>query len=268
VTHPVALLRGPAADLDDALVDDGVALAVDPELRAAGEEHLRAVLAAAPATWNGPILGYRGLRGDAVVGGPTDYFSMLATSDALAAEWPDGGPQRTRAAALAGGRPETSGAGRASVVGVALVVVLAHGGREWLLLGRRRDDLAIAPSEVSTIDGCAEPTGEPRPLRANLLRELAEEAPAVLAAARPPTLRPLGVSLNLLRWSPTLCAEARIALDAPPEGLSLSGEEFSDALLVPATPAGLERLWTRREPLAPPAVGALALWERARAGLW
>lgn len=268
MTHPVALLRGPAADLDDALVDDGVALAVDPGLRAAGEDHLRAVLAAAPGTWDGPILGYRGLRGDVVVGGRAGYFSMLATSDALAGEYPDEGPLRARAAALAGGRPEVSGAGRASVVGVALVVVLTHGGREWLLLGRRRGDLAIAPGEVSTIDGCAEPTGEPRLLRANLLRELAEEAPAVLACAAPPLLRPLGVSLNLLRWSPTLCAEARIALAEPPRDPELSDREFSDALLVPATPAGLERLWTRPEPLAPPAVGALALWERGRAGLW
>jgi hypothetical protein len=227
------------------------------------------VLAAAPATWNGPILGYRGLRDGVVVGGPADYFSMLATSDALAAGYPDGGPLRERAARLAGGRPETSGTGRAAVVGVALVVVLSHGGREWLLLGRRRDDLAIAPGTVSTVDGCAEPTGERRPLRANLLRELAEEAPAFLAAATAaPALRPLGVAVNLLRWSPTLCAEARVELGAPPQGLPLSGEEFRDVLLVPATPAGLESLWTRREPLAPPAVGALALWERRPEALW
>ena len=80
-------------------MDDGLPVVVDPRLVAAGAPHRDAVLRAAPATWNGSILGFRALEGDTVVAGRTDYFTMLATSDALRAELVargDGGPMRTR----------------------------------------------------------------------------------------------------------------------------------------------------------------------------
>ena len=273
-THRVVLVDGVAATLDEALVDDGSPLDVDRSLAAAGAAHLEAVRAASPATWNGPILGFRALVGATVVAGRTDYFTMLATSDALATEaTAAAGPLRRRAERAAGGDPLRRGDGRGSVVGIAVLVRVRAGGREWLLLGRRRRDLALSPGLVSTIDGCAEPGATARPLAENVYRELAEEAPGVLAAAGitgPDGVRGaarlLGVSFNLLRLSPTISLELPVELSRPPRaGELLDGREHAEAILVPATPAGLERLW-RDARLAPPAAGAIALWERARGG--
>ena len=277
VEHAAALLARLDGPIEGVLVDDGRSVEVDPVLRAGGEAHLQAALAAAPATWNGPILGFRAFDGATITAGRTDYFTMLATSDALSAERAAGlpdGPLRARAVALAGGDPTRSGAGRASVVGVSTLVSLAHGGREWLLLGRRTRDLAVSPGLVSTIDGCTEAGATDHPLAENVIREIEEEAPGVVAllgddpaGAIRRDARLLGVSMNMLRLSPTVAVHLAVAAPAPPDpaGLLAPGE-FAEAVLVEATPAGLEDLWRNEPLLAPPAAGSLALWE-ARAGL-
>lgn len=276
-THPVAVLRELEGDIDGVLVDDGMPIEVDPELRAGGQAHLDAALAAAPATWNGEILGFRSFAGDVVTAGRTDYFTMLATSDALSAERARlgaDGPLRARATALADGDPAHSGRGRASVVGVSTLVTIAHGGSEWLVLGRRAGGLAVSPGLVGTIDGCSEPGPTARPLAGNVIRELEEEAPGLIAmmgaGAREEILgraRLLGVTLNLLRFSPSITVHIRIESPRPPAAPGLlSPHEFAAAILVEATPAGLEGVWRGERLLAPPAAGALALWERRRGG--
>ena len=62
-------------------------------------------------------------------------------------------------------------------MGLSILLVLTHGAETWLLLGRRTRDLAVSPGLVGTIDGCTEPGATARPLRENVARELAEEAP-------------------------------------------------------------------------------------------
>lgn len=277
VEHAASLLARLDGPVEGVLLDDGLPVEVDPVLRAGGEAHLRAALAAAPGTWNGPILGFRGFDGATITAGRTDYFTMLATSDALGAERAAGrpqGPLRSRAVALAGGDPTRSGSGRASVVGVSALVSLTHGGREWLLLGRRTRDLAVSPGLVGTIDGCTEAGATKHPLAENVVREIEEEAPGVVAllgddpaGAIRRDARLLGVSMNMLRLSPTVAVHLRVAAPAPPDpaGLLAPGE-FAEAVLVEATPAGLEDLWRNEPLLAPPAAGSLALWE-ARAGI-
>jgi hypothetical protein len=276
-THQVAVLCELDGGIDDVLRDDGAPIAVDPELAAGGQAHLDAALAAAPGTWNGEILGFRSFGDDVITAGRTDYFTMLATSDALSAERArlgGDGPLRARAVALAGGDPTRSGAGRASVVGVSTLVTVAHGGAEWLVLGRRSGGLAVSPGLVGTIDGCSEPGSTARPLAGNVIRELEEEAPGLVAlmgsGAREEIrgrARLLGVTMNLLRFSPSITVGIRIESPRPPvaEGL-LSPHEFASAILVEATPAGLEQVWREQHLLAPPAAGALALWERRAGG--
>lgn len=275
-THPVVILSDRERPLAGALVDDGLPLAVDEELLAAGRPHLERVLATAPGTWNGPILGLRAVDDTVVRAGHTDYFTMLATADALIDEEPLPGagrlgPLRRRVDALAGGDPCRRGDGRASVVGVTMLVVIGEGEQARLLLGRRRPDLAVAPSLLATLDGCAEAVDREDPLTANAERELREEAPAIAARvadagglAACATL--MGITSNLLRFTPSLCLEVRVPEDGggPP---ALDAAEFSQAVTVTATPDGLRALWSGSlGDLAPPAAGALALWEARRPG--
>ena len=271
VTHPVAILRALDGPPDNVLVDDRQPVVADPRLAAAGARHRDGVLRAAPSTWNGPILGFRALEADTVVAGRTDYFAMLATSDALRGELVargEGGPMRSLAWELAGGDPRRSGAGRASVVGLSILVVLTRGDDAWLVLGRRGAGLAVSPGLVGTIDGCTEPGAAERPILENLARELAEEGPGIVAlsgataAELAASARLQGLTMNMLRLSPTISVEIRVALPRPPDAAGLlAREEFSGATLVEATPEGLARVWAAPEPVAPPAAGALALWE-------
>jgi hypothetical protein len=125
----------------------------------------------------------------------------------------------------------------------------------------------VAPSLLATIDGCTEAVGDADPLTANAERELSEEAPAlwervVRAGGLAACARLLGVTSNLLRFTPSLCIEVRVP-DAGPGEPELAAAEFTRAVTVPATADGLRALWRGDlGDLAPPAAGALALWER------
>ncbi len=119
MTHAVSSCASSRAVSTACSSTTAVPLAVDPGLRAGGQAHLDAALAAAPATWNGPILGFRSLEGDTITAGRTDYFTMLATSDALSAERAAlgaDGPLRALAHAP-GGRRSDPLRGRPSVGG-------------------------------------------------------------------------------------------------------------------------------------------------------
>ncbi len=152
-----------------------------------------------------------------------------------------------------------------------MLVVLGRGAQARLLLGRRRDDLAVAPSLLATLDGCTEAADGADPLTANAERELAEEAPGVWehvrrAGGMAACARLMGITSNLMRFSPSLCIEVRVPTADPVDPV-LEAAEFARAVSVPATRRGLDVLW-RGElgELAPPAAGALALWERRASG--
>jgi hypothetical protein len=83
--------------------------------------------------------------------------------------------------------------------------------------------------------------------------------PAV-AAARAAVL---GVAVNLVRLSPTVCLAVRLTLPAgagpAPE---LSASEFTETRLVPTTPDGLRAMWEELgAEMTVNAAGALAWWE-------
>jgi 8-oxo-dGTP pyrophosphatase MutT (NUDIX family) len=159
-------------------------------------------------------------------------------------------------------------------VGISVVVEVVRDGAAHLLLGRRRADLAIEPGRWGLVAGAVEPTGGPRPLRATVERELAEEVPALLASAgvRPAVAAAratvLGVGVNLVRLSPTVCIAVRLALPpAAGPAAALSASEFTETRLVPATPQGLGVMWEQLgADMTVNAAGALAAWEDAGGG--
>jgi hypothetical protein len=272
--YPFGLVRAPAASMEDTVVDDGAPVDVDPGVLAAGRPHLDGVLRRSPATFDGPVLAFRRLDGGRVVAGRSRYQTMLATSGALA--------DPATAAVLrplverAAGDPVAEGRGRASVVGISVVVEVVRDGAAHLLIGRRRADLAVEPGRWGLVAGAVEPTGGRRPLRRTVERELAEEVPALLAAAgvRPSVAAGraavLGVGVNLVRLSPTVCMLVRLAL--PPASArsagaaaGLSASEFTETRLIPATAEGLRVMWEELgADMTVNAAGALAAWEDAR----
>jgi 8-oxo-dGTP pyrophosphatase MutT (NUDIX family) len=255
--------------MEDTVVDDGGAVDVDPDVLAAGRPHVDDVLRRAPGTFDGPVLAFRRLDDGRVVAGRSGYLTMLATSGALAD--PAVAARLRPLVERAAGDPVAQGRGRASVVGISVVVEVAHDGAAHLLLGRRRADLAVEPGRWGLVAGAVEPTGGPRPLRAAVERELAEEVPALLAAAgvRPSVAAGraavLGVAVNLVRLSPTVCVAVRLAL--PPgagRAAVLSASEFTETRLVPATQEGLRVMWEALgADMTVNAAGALAAWEDA-----
>ena len=202
-----------------------------PACGSGGAAHRDAVLRAAPATWNGPILGFRALEGDTVIAGRTDYFTMLATSDALRAERErlgESGPLRT-AARRAGGRRSAAQRRRTGLGRGAVDPARAHprrprrgscsaaGRATWRSRRASWGRSTAARSRARAPGPCAE----------NLARELAEEAPGVVAlsgrdaGALAAGARLQGLTMNMLRLSPTISVEIRIDLPRPPDRADL-----------------------------------------------
>lgn len=210
---------------------------VDPELRAAGEAHLQAVVAAHPATFDGRVLCLVRADPDGLVLAPGSYFDFLATCDAA----------RTTPAVRDGAGP------RAQALGcTALVVADGH-----VVVARRPASLAIDPGRWHFLAaGAAEP-GPGDPVERALRTELREEV-----GIEDAELRPLGVGVDLLRLRPELSAAAHVDLGLAEVLAGVDAAEADEALAVPLTDLG--RL--RRLELAPAAWVSLLLLEEAVQG--
>ena len=265
--YPAVAVPSPRAELSpaDLVVMRTRALHPDAALRGAGAVHLDSILAAHPGTYDGPVAAMVDRRADAMVLAPGTYFDMLATCDALQAEWSDSPgptPMRDLADALAGGDPLTSGSGRVAAAGVSVAVTVDRDGATHVLLGRRAAGVAtdagrwhVAPSGMVEPTHIAESTGALHPLVSSMVRELAEETG--ITAAPAPTL--LGIGFDMLRLRPEVCLRVHLAGDVA-QALT---EEFDRSALVPLDP---DALWAAHPPetLTPAAAATLALLEDRR----
>lgn len=259
--YPAVALPVPAVASPDDLVEVTTEpLGPDARLREAGAAHLEGILAAHPRTFDGRVLAMVRMPTGSVstgplVAAPAGYFDMLATCDALAAEWargPGPTPLRDRADALAGD-PVTNGAGRAAAIGVSVAVTVTHEQVQHVLMGRRTTSVATDPGRWHIApSGMVEPSSGLTPLVSAMLRELAEET----GITAPPAPSLLGIGVDMLRLRPEICLHVA-AVEAP---ALLSTDEFDRRALVPV--GGL-RMWRRFPPerLTPAAAATLALLE-------
>ena len=239
------------------------------DLGAAGASHLARRRAEDPSLTNGPTVCWTGDDGDEVRVRVGEYFDMLATSDALRAEFvdrPDGTPVgalglRARAHALAGD-PLRSGIGRDAAIGVSVVLTVRRpGGERAFVIGRRgrvssdRGCWHVAPS------GMLELAGDLDPVAATVATELREELGLDLdpGDVLGRTAR-LGLIHDLLRLKPDLVV--RLDLDVDPGDLQ-AVTEFDRLAFVPFDHEGLDAFWKTHAPhhLTPAAAGAIALLE-------
>ncbi len=250
-THPVAieeLSHGMPADRVVTVVGGGSSEppAIDDRLLAAGEPHRAALDREGTRLHDGPVLVLDRVAGGRVVVAPSSYFAMLATCDALRAEYLTAVPSRSApgstvtlplrdladAAADPGAGPLRSGRGRAAAIGLSVITTVPTPTGTSFFVGRRRPDLAADPglSHVAP-SGMLEPvpSGAPAdPLVAAAGQELGEELGVQLPgghAALAPRLRVLGVAYDLLRLRPEVClrldltaaeGERRRSRGAPP----------------------------------------------------
>jgi 8-oxo-dGTP pyrophosphatase MutT (NUDIX family) len=206
---------------------------VDPGLRAAGQPHLDAVLAAHPRTFDGRVMCLVRADPDGLVLAPGSYFDFLApTCDAI----------RTVPALRDHPGP------RAAALGCTALVRCPEG----VLLARRPAALAIDPGRWHFLAaGAAEP-GPGDPVERALRAELREEVG--LTEAR---ITRLGVGIDLERLRPELSAIADVDLPAPEVLAGVDAAEADEVLLQP-----WDRLHELRAlPLAPAAWVSLLLLE-------
>lgn len=225
-------------DPENALVVDPGTVTPDPELLAAGAEHLDAVRAATPGMFDGVVLALDHLEGAQIHARRGSYFDMVATCDALA-----GDPEmRRRAEQLAGGDPLRLGTGRTAAVG-ATVIVERSG---VVTIGRRSDDVALDPGRWHIV-----PSGtvDERGLVGTVEHELASE----FGAASVAPLRVIGLGWDLTRLRPEL-ALMTTASGARPQP-SAEFAEIRDIEL-----DGIAAAWELN--LTPAAAVALASLER------
>lgn len=292
LVHPVAVEAIPAT-----IPDEAVALAArehpcDPALEAAGAAHVKTVAARSPGLHDGRLAVLDRVEDGVVHASRSGYLAMLATCDALRAEYLDavgaapGGardlelalrtdgveagalPLRAVAHLAAGGDPLRTGTGRAAAVGVTVVVTLPAGGGRRVVLGRRRRDVATDPGRWDIApSGMLEPQAGDRPVLATASRELEDEL-GLRVEALADRLQVVGLAYDLLRLRPELCLRLDLTRDeSSAGGPTLSDEEFEATELADLGPDGLERLWRTHPPhsLTPAAAGALALLETDRA---
>ncbi|MFN8077629.1 MAG: hypothetical protein U0Q15_19705 [Kineosporiaceae bacterium] len=265
----------PAEGLDAVLevVEDGTGGEDDVALlAAAGAGHLERLRAAHPRMHDGAVLRWLGTtpqgRLRVARGG---YFGMVATCDALRAEWESGGagtPLRDLAHERCGD-PLRSGAGRVAALGLSVVVTVpspgdpAGAGRRGVLLGRRsaRNALDVGSWHVAP-SGMVEPAASgPGSLTATLVTELAEELGVHLDPADAShRARVLGVVHDLLRLRPDVVV--RLDLDDREAAGITHGPEF-DALTTVALATATVPAEAPPSPLTPAAAGAFALLAQA-----
>lgn len=219
--YPAVMLGGVASDPSAAVTAIAAEAEVDTDLSRAGRAYLDAMQASDAEIWDGPILSYDRIVGASVQCRRSSYFTMLATSGALAAELSDAGgapaldelPLRKRAVAMSGGDPIASGRGRAAAVGLNIALIARGGGGRQTLLGRRSAQMAALPGLWSFVAGNIEPADGARPLPTALARELEEELPALAtgdAAAAAEKAIVHGACMSLGRLGPSLIASSEI----------------------------------------------------------
>ncbi|MDQ1711196.1 MAG: hypothetical protein QOE45_646 [Frankiaceae bacterium] len=270
VVYPVAVDR-----LDSVSVTRAGGAAAPVVVTPYGAEHLRAVRAGHPETWDGALLALDEIDGSTLRVRPASYFAMLATCDALRAELlgTAGGamPSRDAAHAAAGGDPVRRGAGRAAAVGVSVVTTLPTATGRAFLIGERRSSLPtdprlwhVAPSGMLDLDPTA------NAVAVTVENELGEElgVPPAAAATLAARIRVLGVAHDLTRLRPEVCV--RLDLSATEAALvepALRGversPEFAAFALIEITAEGLAAFWRDHPPgtVTPAAAGAVALLE-------
>lgn len=242
---------------------------VDEELRSLGEAHLLEMVRS-HRMFNGPIVALVSIEPDKLIAASSEYFAMVATCDALRAEYlrgPEAQPMRNRADRISGsGGPVVSGQGRAAGVGVSVIVTFPRKDGRAFVIGLRRPDLALDGGRYHVVpSGMVESTATSDVLLASVHAELEEELSVVLTEVElDRRLQPLGVAVDLLRLRPEVCM--RLDLDSDEaDGLFARDEEFSAARLVELSAGGLDRFWAEHGPdrLTPAAAGAVALLERS-----
>ena len=299
--YPDALVR--AGRVYPAVVRDGShwqRLLVDPAPRAPdrtlselGAVHLAKRRADDPALTNGPTTCWQGDGRDGVRVTGGRYFDMLATCDALKAEFDDDDgarplaqlPLRALAHALAGD-PLSSGQGRDAAIGISVILTVPQASiprtavpgdsppiaglpaterfssAPGFVIGYRhvssdRGTWHVAPS------GMLEPTDDPNPIAATVATELEEELGLRIgSAAVADRMVMLGLTQDLLRLKPDLVVRLDLAAAEVPAELA-AVSEFSELAFVTADRDGLAAFWREHDPdlLTPAAAGAVALLE-------
>lgn len=265
--YPAAIepLPGRAAH---GLVEVGqAAFEMDPRLLAGGRAHLERVAARSPSLHDGGVVVLDRLDHRRLRTARSGYFAMLATCDALRAEYlerrsgggDDPGPLRELAHQAAGDDPLRVGRGRAAAVGVSMMTTVPTSEGPAVVLGRRRPDLALDPDQWDVAgSGMIEPSASGDPLVEGALRELDEELGVAPELVR---LTVLGYGYDLLRLRPEIC----LRVDLPSVHVRVADDEFTATDRLALTPDALERFWREHPPadLTPPAAATLALAEIA-----
>jgi hypothetical protein len=246
----------------------------DPALLRRGAVHLAKRQADDPSLTNGPTACWQGHGPEGVRVTRGRYLDMIATCDALRAEFEDS-PASTPAAdlplrALAhelAGDPLTSGNGRDAAIGISVLLTVATGsaGGRAFVVGCRghvssdRNSWHVAPS------GMLELNDVPDPIADTVATELAEELGIVVGADQVAArMTVLGLVHDLLRLKPDLVVRLDLSTAEVPAQLE-AVSEFSELAFVPAERSALTAFWAAHEPsrLTPAAAGAIALFENA-----
>lgn len=253
------------------LVDD-VPAPADPRLLSLGAAHLAKRLADDPSLTNGPTACWQAGARDGIQITPGRYLDMIASCDALRAEFEDRRagtplaelPLRALAHDLAGD-PLTSGKGRSAAIGVSVVLTVEPGpdDRRALVIGCRgrvssdRGSWHVAPSGMLELNHVPDPVADT--VATELLEELGIRiAPAEVAER----LVRLGLVHDLLRLKPDLVVRLDLSPDEVPDQLE-AVSEFSELAFVPTDRPGLAAFWSAHPPgvLTPAAAGAIARFE-------
>jgi len=279
--YPVAVQPLPHGQLR--VVDESVTC--DPGLLALGLPHLRQLRNDRPALHDGGLLCWVRTDEKGILAAPGGYFDMVATCDAIRAEYQDstraenqdstraenqaagdGQPLRSRAHAVAGD-PLLSGAGRAAGIGVSVLLTVPGrgGGRpRRFLIGKRSPSVGTDPGLWHVApSGMLEHDARGRHWETTVSRELAEELGVeVSPAAVADRAELLGIAHDLLRLRPDLVFRLDLT-PAEARAVTAGDGEFAEVEQVDVSAGGIERFWTAHPPsvITPAAAGAVALLE-------